>query len=98
VLPEPPEWQVRTVLRFLLNAQPPLIVRERNKYRPLRPSKLGMEAKQLWQTVAKGRSKVGGYALISRTPVSDPISATDAIPRNNPLSTIPARCLMAVRT
>jgi hypothetical protein len=58
VLPEAPEWQIRTVLRFLLNAQPPLIVRERNKYRPLHPSKLGIEAKQLWQTVAKA-SKYG---------------------------------------
>jgi hypothetical protein len=53
VLHEPPEWQVRTVLRFLLNAQPPLIVRERNKYRPLQPGKLGIEAKQLWQSVVK---------------------------------------------
>lgn len=50
---EPPEWQVRVVLRFLMNAQPPLVVKERNKYRPLRPAKFEGEAKSAWQTLAK---------------------------------------------
>jgi hypothetical protein len=53
VRPDPPEWQVRAVLRFLLNAQPPLIFRERSKYRSENPKKLSTEAKQLWQSVAK---------------------------------------------
>lgn len=52
-LPEPPEWQVRAVLRFLLNAAPPLVVRERNKYRPLAAKKIAAAAKSAWNTLAK---------------------------------------------
>jgi hypothetical protein len=50
-----PEWQVRTVLRFLSSRQPPLILRERNRYRPLTPKKLVGEAKAAWQALAKGK-------------------------------------------
>jgi hypothetical protein len=52
-LPDPTDWQVRVVLRFLMNAKPPLIVRERNKYRPLHPKKLLAEADAAWSALAK---------------------------------------------
>jgi hypothetical protein len=55
VRPDPPDWQVRTVLHFLLNAQPPLIVRERSRYRSELPKKLLAEAKQLWHAHAKAK-------------------------------------------
>ena len=51
-LPDPTDWQVRVVLRFLMNAKPPLIVRERNKYRPLHPKKLVAEAGGAWAALA----------------------------------------------
>jgi hypothetical protein len=55
VWPEPPDWQVRAVLRFWLNSQPPLIFRARNKYGSHAPKKLPVEAKQLWQSLAKAK-------------------------------------------
>jgi len=48
-----PDWQIRVVLRFLANAQPPLIVRERNKYRPFRAGKFEQEAKTAWEKLAR---------------------------------------------
>jgi hypothetical protein len=52
-VPEPPEWQVRTILRFLANTQPPLVGRERNRYRPLRPQKFLAESKAAWHGLPK---------------------------------------------
>jgi hypothetical protein len=52
-LPEVPDWQLRVVLRFLTNQQPPLVVRERTKYRGVRPAKLVSEAAAAWKSLAK---------------------------------------------
>jgi hypothetical protein len=56
-LPEPPVWQVRAVLRFLLNAQPHVILKERNKYRPVQPSKLAADAAKGWAALAKASKR-----------------------------------------
>jgi hypothetical protein len=51
--PDPAEFQVRVAVRFLASMEPPLILRDRNQYRPARKAKFENEAKNAWAELAK---------------------------------------------
>ena len=51
--PDPAEFQVRTALRFMASVESPMILRDRNRYRPARKGKFENEAKNAWTVLAK---------------------------------------------
>ena len=44
-VPDPAEFLVRVVIRFFVSREPPLVVRDRGRYRPARKAKFSVEAK-----------------------------------------------------
>ncbi len=53
IYPDPAEFQLRAALRFMLSVMPPLLARDRNRYRPVRGGKFEVEAKGAWAALAK---------------------------------------------
>jgi hypothetical protein len=51
--PDPAEFQLRAALRFLLSVTPPIMARDRNRYRAIRRGKFEAEAKAVWTALAK---------------------------------------------
>jgi hypothetical protein len=51
--PDPAEFQVRAAVRFLASVEPPLIMRDRNRYRPAHRGKFESQAKNAWSALAK---------------------------------------------
>jgi hypothetical protein len=52
---EPAEFQLRATLRFMMSVSPPLVSRERSRYRPVRKGKFETEAKNAWAALAKSK-------------------------------------------
>lgn len=48
VISSPAEWQVRVVLRFLLRAKPPLLLRARSRYQPVVQAAFAVAAGKWW--------------------------------------------------
>ena len=47
------DWQGRVLIRFLQQADPPIVIRERSRYRAVDPSKFAAAARRLWTSTAK---------------------------------------------
>jgi hypothetical protein len=56
-VPDPAEFQVRAALRFMLSVTPPMVARDRSRYRPMHGGKFQTEGATAWAALAKATKK-----------------------------------------
>ncbi len=53
----PPDYLLRTCLRFWMAGEPPLVEKVRTRYRPIRPNAFSREARKAWRVLAESSDR-----------------------------------------